>query len=61
MKTEEMMKLMTDSFREGKVQFREELSDYLQELANHVTEEDAENLPQFLRVLSVRLRNGELV
>jgi hypothetical protein len=28
----------------------EKVSDYLQELANHVTEEDSADLPKFLRV-----------
>jgi len=39
----------------------EKVSDYLQELANHVTEEDSADLPKFLRVLAERMRNRELL
>ena len=39
----------------------EKVADYLKELANHVTPEDASDLPKFLRVLAQRMKDGELV
>jgi hypothetical protein len=42
-------------------QSRKKIADYLMELAEHVTPEDANDLPRFLRKLAERMARGELV
>lgn len=49
-----------EDYAEGQHDFRVEISDYLLTLADLVTEEDAENLPRFLKVLANRIRCCEV-
>jgi len=49
-----------EDYAEGQHDFRIEISDYILNMADHVTEEDAENLPRFLKVLANRIRCCEV-